>query len=418
MPRFLYDAIDADGETTAGEITSASVSAAAAELEAQGLVVVSIRQLPGGPAEDAAAQAAPVDEAGDVAEAFAETIRSRRATEVDALLVHRDEIAAALGAYAAELPRSRQRAELKRLLAALASGRREAVLAETSGVAQMCLALFSQGAQAGEPLRYLPKLFADAAQSNRFRNQWVTAWAYPLAIALLLAAVVVFLCVAVVPVIDGIYQGFGMQLPTATEAVIALSRAIRFHGGWLLTYLATGFAIGWGLLRIMKAFATTRGLLAWVTAGKGTQVAAAGSLARRLAELIGSGATPSTSLGVVAADSGWAFSDGATTLATELQPKSAAQDLAVRDAHFPWLRSHSRLPASVIHALAAPLESEASRAALLGELAQIYSDRVEDRFNWTSGMAGVIAIVLLGFSVGFFVIALFGPLVSLTNGLM
>jgi type II secretory pathway component PulF len=47
----------------------------------------------------------------------------------------------------------------------------------------------------------------------------------------------------------------------------------------------------------------------------------------------------------------------------------------------------------------------------------MYGDRAAQRIDWSSGAIGPIAIVVIGITVGFIVIALFLPLVTLISSI-
>ena len=55
--------------------------------------------------------------------------------------------------------------------------------------------------------------------------------------------------------------------------------------------------------------------------------------------------------------------------------------------------------------------------ALLRELSAIYGDRAGQRIDWTTGAITQFAILAIGIAVGFVVIAMFSPLVSLVSAL-
>jgi type IV pilus assembly protein PilC len=74
------------------------------------------------------------------------------------------------------------------------------------------------------------------------------------------------------------------------------------------------------------------------------------------------------------------------------------------------------LPANVIRALEAGPGGKPN-LTLLRELSVIYGDRANERVDWSSGAIAQFAIIFLGITVGFVVIALFSPLVSLVSSL-
>ena len=72
-------------------------------------------------------------------------------------------------------------------------------------------------------------------------------------------------------------------------------------------------------------------------------------------------------------------------------------------------------PAVMIHALS--FEPRKPNTPLLRELARTYSERARTRVSWSTSFVGPISLIVIGLLVGFTVIALFMPLVSLVTSL-
>ena len=81
-----------------------------------------------------------------------------------------------------------------------------------------------------------------------------------------------------------------------------------------------------------------------------------------------------------------------------------------------------RLPATLVyalrlHAAAGPPKADPPSARLLHQLAEMYAERVRDRFNWFTGMFAPFSILMVGLVIMIVVLALFMPLISLIEGL-
>src|SRR5690606_4536186 len=74
------------------------------------------------------------------------------------------------------------------------------------------------------------------------------------------------------------------------------------------------------------------------------------------------------------------------------------------------------LPGNVMLAIE-PADHASPNITLLRELAAVYRDRASERTEWTSGLLGAFAVLVVGIVVAIVVVALFAPMVELTTGL-
>ena len=173
----------------------------------------------------------------------------------------------------------------------------------------------------------------------------------------------------------------------------------------LVALIASGV---YGVIRLWVHFAMTTRVLGFLTAGNSGSVSAMSSLTSQLAELL--------SIHVSLPDALWFAGQGCG----HYHFKHVAEQLA-RHAYLgtqplsesPFARN---LPANVIYALQAGPDGSPN-VALLHELSAMYGDRAGQRVDWSTGTMAQFSIVLIGIAVGFVVIALFSPLVSLVSGL-
>ena len=130
---------------------------------------------------------------------------------------------------------------------------------------------------------------------------------------------------------------------------------------------------------------------------------------RRLAESLNTGLPLPTALRLAGQSSGkpWLHRE-ATALAHGLETDWAENERPL------WAAS---LPASVVYALRAGPDG-GPNIRLLQEMAEIYAERVRNRFNWSTGFLPQISILIVGFVVAMVALALFLPLRNLLNGLV
>jgi type IV pilus assembly protein PilC len=202
------------------------------------------------------------------------------------------------------------------------------------------------------------------------------------------------------------YSEFGLRLPGPTLLLVTLGGPLHSHPIESLAVVVLLIVSVFFVVRLWNRFAITTRYFGRVTAGNSANVSAMSSLTRQLAELLSINVSLPDALWIAGHNSGHHFFQGVTA------------ELA-RDAHRGQLAESPvarTMPANLIHALQAGPDGQPS-VPLLRELATIYSDRVADRVDWSSGAIAQLALVLVGIVVAFFVIALFMPMVSLISGL-
>ena len=131
------------------------------------------------------------------------------------------------------------------------------------------------------------------------------------------------------------------------------------------------------------------------------------SFTRRLAELIDADLPLASALRLAGRSSG----STALRYAAEELARHSEQEAS----QLP--KAALRLPAGVVSALESAGATGKPNIRLLQELAEIYAERVRDRFDWSTGLLAPMSIALVGLVVGAVVVALLLPLVSLVSGL-
>ena len=400
MPEFSYEALNEADEVTSGRVSAENVSAAVDNLEAQGLRVTSIQQI----ALESASSHSPPDSAatsGTTASDDQQALRQRIAE----VLEKRDVLVPALTAFAEELPRGRSRRVLRHLVSRLRAGADVEELCKTDDRTASWLLLL--GGE-GRSHRMLSDLFAEASHEHDSRTQWMRALVYPLFVLLAALGVVVFLCIAVVPTFKSTFDEFGLDLPALTLGIIRFSEMILHLPIRLGLAVLAGGATLYLLFRLVGAWGLPGRMWNALATGNSRQVTAAARFSRRLAEALDAGLTLPTALRLA----GRAEGRGTTRhSALKLADDMAQKHFNLRES--PWAR---RLPATVVHALQAGHDGRPS-IPLLRQLAELYTARVRERCDWSTGFIAQFAIVVMGLAVGSVVLAILLPLVQMINNL-
>lgn len=400
MPQYIFEANDEAGSRVSGELSAETVSVAIAELEGRGWTVHSIRL-------------STLNEEGSTSSAEARDQRhgNRRATTVEQQFVaafeQRELLIPALAALAEELPSAQGRRELRRLVAVLRRCHSSAEL-QRNKIAAQWLPLLATGIDSESATRRLSELVACTSREAENRSNRRRLFAYPCFVAILAFAVLLFLCLFIVPGFRSMFEDFGLELLPPTLLIISISDSLRFHPLEFFVAITLMVGILYGLVRLWVHYSLSMRLFGFVIAGNSASLAAMSSLTGRLAELL--------SIDLPLADALWLAGQGCG----HNYYRSLAERLAraVHQGGQPLRRSlaaHS-FPANVIYALE-PGQGGRPNLALLRELSVMYGDRAAQRVDWSSGAVAPMAIVILGLTVAFVVIALFAPLISLINGL-
>ncbi|MCA9236865.1 MAG: hypothetical protein KDA44_15420 [Planctomycetales bacterium] len=333
-------------------------------------------------------------------------------------------LGSAVAAYAAELPRGRQRRRLQALAADLTSDRPLAETTAASPLAARWLPLLSNDAAGSSPLVRLPALLRESEASFGVRRRQFHSLLYPLLVVVAALAVLTFLGLTVMPTFDDIYSDFSLELPWLTRVAIAWSRAIRFHPREVAVAIVAIVTLGIAAWRLVVSKGWGGFLFSTFTAGSTGKVVEAATLVRRAVELSDAGlALPGAVAEAGLASQSPALRRGALAWAAGRAVESGFD--RNRATHTVDPRDAKYLPATLRHILDAPELAENQRLGLLRALAETYGERAQARLGaaldsavpLATVLAAPVAVVCVGVLVLGVVLALFLPLVCLINGL-
>ncbi len=401
MPRFHYQALNADEQPVTGALEAANLAQAVAELELQGLSIQSIGTAPltstasgENPfADDAAAPQAAIQRAA-LEQHLARVIERGR------------ELLPALRAYAQELPAGRRRRELESVLEILERGDAGQAARTLGTMPGFWIPLLGAAASSRDPGRILREFVEESERASELARQWWLTLAYPAFLGGLAVAVLVLLSVLVIPVFAEMFGEFGLSLPYLTLLVLSIAESIA--SGRVLITAGVVLVAGWLVCLAVRQLPAR--LRNWCGDRFGLSWGRATALAR--------------------------FSQfAADLLEAELQPSQAVRLAGIATGNPPLCRAAERvanalesstdfarpgnrriLTATILHALDADAAAP-SRIRLLREISAGYAERARIRLSWTRGIIEPLAICVIGLIVGSTVLALFLPLVTLIHGL-
>lgn len=407
MPRYAYQAIDAQQLTVSGVVEADSVGHAATELQKQGLVIQSIAQV----TDRDEATSLPGAPTGVSSQSGSSPQISTRERSTQALLTDRMDLAMqrgkhlipALEALLQEVPTGARRRRLRQFLQALKAQDSAAALPTFSAFADLWLPLF-RAASSERPAQTISEFFADCQNADQNKQSSRGSALYALLVVVAAAFVLVTLSILVIPTYRSVFEGFGLRLRPSTKVVMTVAEWIS--SGRILVVLASA-AIALGLLFIV-ASRLPLSLRNWFGDRYGTFFGRAAALARftrYTADLL------EAEFPLPAALSLSSFAAGSPRLARACNRLASSLGSVRQGA-----QTETAIPLTTLHALTAELPHQ-SRLNLLRELSRVYSDRALLRTSWTNGVLEPLTIVLMGVLVGFVVFALFLPLITLVQGL-
>ena len=401
MPRFHYQALNAEQELTIGEVEADAVALAITQLEASGLTVLWIGFAT---AETTAALVAQkqtslsppkpqlpvIDETRDEA-----VLRTHLAKTLERALP----LTPALRAYAEEMPSGRRRRELAEVCGILSRGDVEAATAALTTAPEYWIPLIGSTAGDNDSAGILQDFISESQQADETRRQWWTLLAYPLFLLGFATLVLVLLSYMVVPTFQSIFEDFDLELPWLTTWTINVSEWITTGAPILLIavlLIAVAMAIKFGGPMLGEAFGN------WF--GHSTGIA---RFAASTADLLAGGIEMPDALRIA----------GRTAKGGRLRWASQHLELLLESGNVSAAeRWRSPITATVFYAVTAELPMHA-RIRLLQEIADCYVDRARSRVSWSQGILGPLTIFIIGFVVAFVALSLFLPLINLINNL-
>lgn len=275
--------------------------------------------------------------------------------------------------------------------------------------------LFLNMAKAGEAGGVLEIVLERVAlfreKAERIKGKVKAAMTYPIIVITLAVGIVAALMVFVVPKFEEIFASMlkGQPLPALTQAVLGASRFVSEHA-----LLSGAFIIAVGVC--FALFQRTRPgqrVLDWLAiraplAGDLFLKAAIARFARTFGTLLSSGVPILQALAITGETSGNVHVTGAINVvrARVQQGENVAAPLAA-----------SRIFPAMVASMIEVGEETGSLAEMLGRIADVYDEEVDNSVASLTSLLEPLMIVFLALLVGTIVIALFLPILSIVQNL-
>jgi type IV pilus assembly protein PilC len=263
------------------------------------------------------------------------------------------------------------------------------------------------GETGGVLSQILDRIASYLEKSLRLKRKVQSAMIYPAVVVTMAGLITVLLLVKVVPTFAGIYTSFNKELPGMTQALINVSNLMQHN----LLGLIAGLVISGFLLN--RAYCTDMGrlyidsfVLKMPIFGDIIRKVAIARFSRTLSILLQTGVPILESFDIVGKSSGNRVIEGVieTVKANVAEGESIAAPL-LKSGVFP----------PMVTRMISIGEKSGQLEKMLTKIADFYDDQVDTAVNGLTSIIEPLIIGVLGIVVGFIVIALFMPIISITT---
>ncbi|MFH0918332.1 MAG: type II secretion system F family protein [Candidatus Omnitrophota bacterium] len=256
----------------------------------------------------------------------------------------------------------------------------------------------NSGALAGSLLRIADYRAKQEELLSRFRM----AMAYPILMALVGTATVIFMLTFVMPRLMGIFSNLGQNLPLPTRILLAISKGLSRYWSWII------FSLAAVILLIRQQLKTKMGRFTWSVLklhipifGKFALKADLACFSRTLELLIKSGLPILRALKI-----------SVQVLNNEVIKEKLAkshEDLEQGGSFGRSLKDSKLLPLFMVNLISVGEES-GNLASALGEVADSYERDTDEMIRIMSSLLEPLMILVMGLIVGFIVVAMLLPI--------
>ena len=263
------------------------------------------------------------------------------------------------------------------------------------------------GETGGVLSKILERISSYLEKTLRLKRKVQSALIYPIVVVCMAVIITVILLVKVVPTFAGIYASFNRELPAMTQLLIAISNILRHY---LLFLIGGVIVIAAGLKQWHKtpqgALIIDRSVLRLPIFGSLLRKVAISRFSRTLATLIQSGVPILESLEIVGKTIG--------NRLLEVVVEDVKTSVREGESLAAPLSKSGVFPPMVTRMIGIGEKSGQMEKMLL-KIAEFYDDQVDAAVDGLTSIIEPLIIGFLGIVIGFIVIALFLPIITITQ---
>ena len=250
----------------------------------------------------------------------------------------------------------------------------------------------------------LDRLATYFEKTAALRGKILSALYYPVTVLVISMALVTLILTFIVPRLQEIYEGMGVEFPAVTQALIDISLLVRLHTPWVIGGVIL-------IILLIRQVGKTRmgryglDLLKLKIPGFGIliQKAAIARFARTFSTLLEAGVPILQSLWIVRATSANAqVAQAVVHIHTTIREGGTVAEA---------MKSYSVFPELLVHMIAVG-EETGKLDTMLNKVAESYERQVDHAVDGLSSILEPLLIVALGVLIGFVVIALYLPILK------
>jgi len=266
--------------------------------------------------------------------------------------------------------------------------------------------LVASGEQSGALDKIFDRVAIYKEKSEALKSKIKKAMFYPIAVLVIALIVTSILLIFVVPQFQDIFAGFGAELPAFTLFVIGISEFMQEYWWMMLIVIVVfGWAFKEAHLKSLKLRdATDRAILKLPVIGMILNKAAVARYARTLSTTFAAGVPLVDALDSAAGASGNAVYRYAI-LEIKAEVSSGNQ--------MNWAMRNSKIFPDMVIQMVAIGEESGSLDGMLGKVATIYEQEVDDAVDGLSSLLEPLIMGVLGVLVGGLIIAMYLPIFQL-----
>lgn len=400
MPVFTYTAIDNAGNKRTGTVDARSQSSAVGLLKEQGLYVVSLIEQK----ESAVQQLLSFRGVPDT-----EVVASTRqlATMISAGLP----IARALEVMAEQTQNKNMKKVLLDTLRDIQGGSSLSnALAKYSNVFSPTYVALVRAGEASGKLEEILLRLADTLEAQRdFKSRFTGALIYPAIIFIAMIGVFVLMMLFVIPKLSQMYDSMGVELPTVTKGMIAISNFMTNF--WYIVFILA--AAGIFAARAFMQTEKGKGLISSISVrlpvlGKLILQKDLTEFTRTLSLLISSGIAITEALDIVAkVVTNPGLKQGSLNASTAVEKGGSLSDYLKQDKNFPPLLGQ----------MTSVGEETGQLDEVLGRIGNFFASETDHAIKGLSSALEPIILIMLGGMVGLLIVSIITPIYKITSSL-
>jgi type IV pilus assembly protein PilC len=317
----------------------------------------------------------------------------------------------ALDILAGQMDKEKFRLVLRKMHSDLQTGKSlsESMQAHPKAFSALFIHMVRAGEMSGKLQEILDRVAHYFEKSSALQKKVKAAVMYPTAVSIMAFGITFFMLAFVIPQFATIFEGLGAKLPVPTQILINVSNYLAANWWWILTILA-------GSIFLFKKFISSpMGRLPWDSFtlrmpifGPIILKVAVSKFARTLSTLLRSGVAILAALEIVSKTSGNARIEKVITdlMGSVKRGESIASPLEKSDI----------FPSMVVRMIAIG-EETGELEEMLTKIADFYDTQVDTAVSGLTSLIEPLIIAFLGIVIGGIVIALFLPILTLTQAI-